>query len=79
MIYEILGMVAAGMVTRMSWHAGALARWHAGTLVPFSCASADCRSAEDYVSTCARRELSPGHKHGTLVCCRYTTCARGSK
>ena len=24
---------------------------------------------------CARRESSPGHKHGRLVCCRYTTGA----
>ena len=24
---------------------------------------------------CARRESSPGHKHGGLVRCRYTTCA----
>ena len=24
---------------------------------------------------CASRESSPGHKHGSLVCCRYTTGA----
>ena len=24
---------------------------------------------------CARRESNPGHKHGRLVRCRYTTCA----
>ena len=24
---------------------------------------------------CARRESNPGHKHGRLVCCRYTTGA----
>ena len=24
---------------------------------------------------CARRESNPGHKHGRLVWCRYTTCA----
>ena len=24
---------------------------------------------------CACRESNPGHKHGRLVCCRYTTCA----
>ena len=25
--------------------------------------------------SCARRESNPGHKHGRLVWCRYTTCA----
>ena len=27
---------------------------------------------------CACRESNPGHKHGKLVWCRYTTCARKS-
>ena len=36
-------------------------------------------SGQDEARRCARRESKPGHKHGGLVWCRYTTCADGSR
>ena len=42
---------------------------------PDFCASAHNQDRKKKNERCACRESNPGHKHGRLVRCRYTTCA----